>query len=237
MFNSPFNDSIDESTAAVFRDIIFLALFGFMAIVLLILPHINPPTKNDDFEMPPPGNLVVEIFWEELYNIDIDLWVQAPGDNVVGYSSISGKLFNLLRDDLGYYYDVSSRNYEIALTRGLVSGEYTVNVMYFSNKNGLQSTIHPGRVAGGGAQVERREEAPTGKIYKPIELPILVEVVISVKKEDSEQLKRIISITVELWRVKEEVTAANFILDNQRDLIQESVNNVYKSLAFGTARD
>jgi hypothetical protein len=44
----------------------------------------------------------------------------------VGYSNKSGELFNLLRDDLGAPDE--ERNYENAYSRGIVPGEYIVNV-------------------------------------------------------------------------------------------------------------
>lgn len=211
--NDPFDYDTD-STSTVFRDIIFLALFGFMAIVLLIISHINPPAKAVDKDIPPPGNMMVEMFWDDDYNLDIDLWVQAPGDKIVGFSSKSGKLFNLLRDDLGFYVDASDRNYEIALTRGLKAGEYTVNVMFYANKHYITGV----------------KKSKTKRL-KELKFPIKVIVIVSIKKNDNSALVRIIETTVELWRVKEEVTATNFKLDKNNNLIKESVNNIYKRLA------
>ena len=75
-------DSDDSDT--VFRDVILLALGGFVAIVLLLLPHLHPPVEAAD--SPPPGNVVVEIHWPNHLDADVDLWVEAPGDRPVGYS-------------------------------------------------------------------------------------------------------------------------------------------------------
>ena len=121
----------------VFRDVILLALSGFVAIVLLLLPHLHPPVEAAD--APPPGNVVVEIHWPNHLDADVDLWVEAPGDRPVGYSNKGGKIFNLLRDDLGKFRDVTDINYEVAYTRGVVAGEYTVNVHLYRNK----STVLP----------------------------------------------------------------------------------------------
>ncbi len=46
-FNDPFADG-DNGTGTIFRDVILLALAGFMAIVLLLLPHINPQGQVED---------------------------------------------------------------------------------------------------------------------------------------------------------------------------------------------
>jgi hypothetical protein len=127
MLNDPFADG-DSHTDTVFRDVILLALAGFMAIVLLLLPHINPPGKVEDTADDPPGNVIVELFWDNERDVDVDLWVRAPGDVPVGYSNRGGIFFNLLRDDLGNYKDTTPINYEVAYSRGIASGEHITNV-------------------------------------------------------------------------------------------------------------
>ena len=77
-------DQDTDSTSTVFRDVILLALAGFIAIVILLLPHINPPKQDDSKDMPPPGNLMVQLFWDDKLDIDLDLWSQAPDDVAVG---------------------------------------------------------------------------------------------------------------------------------------------------------
>lgn len=118
----------DDDTGTVFRDTIMLALAGFVAIVILVLPFINPEAKQSEDADRAPGNVVVEIQWQDGLDADVDLWVQAPGDTPVGYSNKGGESFNLLRDDLGKISDVTDLNYEIAYSRGIPAGEYTVNV-------------------------------------------------------------------------------------------------------------
>jgi hypothetical protein len=110
----------------VFRDLLFLFVLGFVAMLIWLLPHINQTTENSEAE--PPGNLIVAITWPE-GDTDIDLWVYGPGEiNPVGYSNKGGTLFNLLRDDLGNSPDATPLNYENAYSRGIVPGEYIVNI-------------------------------------------------------------------------------------------------------------
>lgn len=118
----------EDDTSTVFRDVIMLALAGFVAIVILVLPFINPKAKQAEDGDKAPGNVVVEIQWEDGLDADVDLWVLAPGDKPVGYSNKGGDFFNLLRDDLGKVSDVTNLNYEIAYSRGIPAGEYTVNL-------------------------------------------------------------------------------------------------------------
>jgi hypothetical protein len=126
-------DSVEtDSGDTVFRDVIMLALAGFVAIVIILLPHLNPPARAVE-AAPPPGNIIVEIRWPDDLDTDVDLWVEAPGDVAVGYSNQGGVIFNLLRDDRGHRDDVSKVNYEIAYTRGMPAGEYVVNLHLYRN--------------------------------------------------------------------------------------------------------
>lgn len=125
----------DDNSSTVFRDVIFLALAGFVAMVLLLLPHLNPPATASE-GTPAPGNVIVEISWPDQIDADVDLWVEAPGDVAVGYSNKGGLIFNLLRDDLGGQSDVTNVNYEVSYSRGIPAGEYTVNVHLYRDMSG-----------------------------------------------------------------------------------------------------
>lgn len=129
-------DPLDiDSSDTVFRDVIMLALAGFVAIVIILLPHLNPPGKALKTATP-PGNVIVELRWPDSLNTDVDLWVKGPRDVPVGYSNQGGLIFNLLRDDLGHRDDTSNVNYEVAYSRGRPAGEYTVNVHLYRNASG-----------------------------------------------------------------------------------------------------
>jgi len=118
----------DDAAATVFRDVVLLALAGFVAIVLLLLPHINPPGTAAESADEPPGNVIVELFWDNDRDVDLDLWVAAPNDQAVGYSNRGAVYFNLLRDDLGTHKDTTPINYEVAFSRGISPGEHVANI-------------------------------------------------------------------------------------------------------------
>jgi hypothetical protein len=121
-------DHLDEDAwGTVFRDVILLALIGFVAMVIILLPHVRPIEQETD-EHKAPGNVIVEMHWPNTFEVDVDLWVQAPGEVPVGFWNMGGRSFNLLRDDLGSEGDATERNYEISYSRGIPSGEYIVNV-------------------------------------------------------------------------------------------------------------
>ncbi|MCS7266945.1 MAG: hypothetical protein RMJ04_01515 [Geminicoccaceae bacterium] len=135
MFDS--DESLDADGAVVFRDLITLALAGFLVCIVLVLPHINPAKAKPRPEgLEPPGNVVVEIRWPDPLDADVDLWVQGPDDVPVGYSNKGGRLFNLLRDDLGHRADASGLNYEVAYSRGIEAGEYVVNLHLYRDQSG-----------------------------------------------------------------------------------------------------
>lgn len=197
MIYNPF-DNNDDGGGTVFRDVIMLALMGFVVIVVLLLPHINPSKEKINMDINPPGNVIVEIRWPDEADTDVDLWVQGPGDVPVGYSNKGGVLFNLLRDDLGNQGDVTKINYENSFSRGIVEGEYTVNVHLYRNISGI--------------------------------MPIEVIVVVSVKENLDAATKQILTRTVKLTSVGQELTVLRFELDKNGKLDVESVHDIYKSL-------
>jgi hypothetical protein len=125
----------EDVNGTVFRDVITLALCGFVAVVILLLPHLNPKQEAQAaVASAVPGNVMVEARWADELDTDVDLWVQAPGDVPVGYSNKSGVIFNLLRDDLGRNADPTQLNYEVSYSRGVPPGEYAVNLHMYRNK-------------------------------------------------------------------------------------------------------
>lgn len=123
-----------DDAGVVFRDLLTLMLCGFIVCVVLILPHVNPAKAARSADgSGNPGNVLIEATWPPDLDADVDLWVQGPGDVPVGYSNKGGGLFNLLRDDLGRKLDVSGLNYKSAYARGLLPGDYTVNLHLYRN--------------------------------------------------------------------------------------------------------
>lgn len=112
-----------------FRDLLMLMLLGFVFLIVSMIPHINPPTQKST--EPPPGNIIAHMTWPP-GNVDVDMWLMGPGEPApVGYSNPSGRVWNLLRDDVGTRNDVTGLNFENAYTRGAVPGEYIINIHCF----------------------------------------------------------------------------------------------------------
>lgn len=132
---NPINGDEDISGDTVFRDMTMLALSGFIIIVLLLLPWLNIKAK-DQTTKEPAGSVIVEAFWSDHRDVDVDLWVQSPSDAAVGYSNMAGYYFNLLRDDRGNKFDRTPINYEISYTRGIAAGDYQANIHLYETDGG-----------------------------------------------------------------------------------------------------
>ena len=131
----------EEPIGTVFRDVLMLALIGFVAMVIMMLPHLSETEQESD-EHRSPGNVVVEIHWPNELPVDVDLWVQAPNDVPVGFFNQGSEQFNLLRDDLGTEGDATNLNYEVSYSRGIKAGEYIVNVhMYGPVPSGITVSV------------------------------------------------------------------------------------------------
>ncbi len=121
------DDFDDDIAGTIFRDVILLTLIGFVAMVIMLLPHINRSKKEAE-ENRAPGNVIVEMHWPSTLPVDVDLWVMAPGVGPVGFWNQGNRVFNLLRDDLGAEGDATDENFEVSYSRGIPAGEYVVNV-------------------------------------------------------------------------------------------------------------
>jgi hypothetical protein len=122
-----FDDFDEDSSGTIFRDVIMLALIGFVAMVILLLPHLKKSAiEAQDHRA--PGNLIVEIHWPSDMPYDVDLWVMGPNSTPVGFWNQGNRIFNLLRDDLGVEGDATDENYEVSYSRGIEAGDYVVNV-------------------------------------------------------------------------------------------------------------
>lgn len=188
-----------EDDDVTFKDLMTILLCVMVILVVAMIPYLNPPTQTGEVDA--PGNLIVNITWPNEQNNDVDLWVHGPGEmKPVGYSNKGGLLFNLLRDDLGHQFDILQTNFENAYTRGIVPGEYTVNVHCY------RCPILPVEV--NYEIISKRNSPMTGK----------------------PMLQRIVTGTSTIHQRTEEITLARFILKPDGQIVGGSLHNVYRPL-------
>lgn len=127
-----------RNTGPSFIDLLFIISLGFLLLLFIMLPFLNPIAKDGTID--PPVALIIEMRWDDDAQADLDLWVLGPDGNPVGYFKKSNGYITLKRDDLGKVNDTYvidgkrvtvSRNYEVTTATQLPDGWYTVNVHYF----------------------------------------------------------------------------------------------------------
>ena len=112
------------------NDLIWTLFAAVLVAAFLIAAQKNPETPEETDRS--AGNISVYVFWPD-GDTDIDTHLRDPAGEHVYFSRRAGKVWNLLRDDLGNTADLGSRNFENAYARGLPPGEYAVNVHCYRN--------------------------------------------------------------------------------------------------------
>lgn len=128
-----------QSRADPFTDLLFNALLGFTFLFLIALMFINPQARKGRVDL--KAEYIISITWPDDLPDDVDLWVRDPLGNVVSYLQKDAGWLHLDRDDRGEINDtilVDGRevtypiNQEVVTIRGIVQGEYVVNVYYYT---------------------------------------------------------------------------------------------------------
>jgi hypothetical protein len=174
-------------------DLLFALVVGFMAMACLaVVAKTTPQDPGTKV-----GDLTIEMQWPTGSESDIDLWVRSPGDKPIGYSRRTGKVCDLIRDDLGALHDAASRAMEMVACRKAPAGEYVVNVHAYAF---LEKAAIPVRI------FVRRQ------------------------RPGQNAIETLLKQTTTLDHNGQEATVARFTLSPNGDLVQGSVNNLYKGL-------
>ncbi len=122
-----------------FTDLLFNALLGFTFLFLVALMFINPDARKGRVDL--KAEYIISVSWPDDLSDDIDLWVRDPLGNTVSYLRKNAGWLHLDRDDRGEINDtieVDGRqvvypiNQEVVTIRGIVAGEYVVNLYYYT---------------------------------------------------------------------------------------------------------
>ena len=94
------------------------------------------------FKIDIEAEYVISVTWPDGSSDDIDTWIEDPSGNLTWFRNRSGGMVHLDRDDRGMLNDtleVDGRqvsnplNQEVAAVRGLLPGQYVVNVHYYDS--------------------------------------------------------------------------------------------------------
>jgi hypothetical protein len=130
-----------------FTDLLFNTLLGFSLLFFISIIFMNPIAKlgNVNFK----AEYIITVTWPDNQPDDLDVWVQDPNQNVLSYRDSNVGWLHLDRDDQGDVNDTVMINgvetaypinQEVVTIRGIVSGEYIVNLQYYKSNTGQPVT-------------------------------------------------------------------------------------------------
>lgn len=126
-----------------FTDLLFNALLGITFLFFIAIVFMNPISKQGNVSL--KAEYMITINWPDQRPDDVDIWVQDPRGEILSYLRKDAGSLHLDRDDQGNVTDtvivngkevVYPVNQEIVTLRGLVAGEYIVNLYFYENRSG-----------------------------------------------------------------------------------------------------
>jgi hypothetical protein len=134
-------------TNLAFLDVLFNTLLCFAALFALSFILINPSKAEKNVEI--KAEFVIVVTWPQELDDDVDVYLEDPVGHLVAFMRREDGLMHLDRDDLGSRNDFINtpagrveylENREIVTIRGIVPGEYVLNVHMYAKKSVGEST-------------------------------------------------------------------------------------------------
>lgn len=129
----PEEDNFDPFGVMLFKALQVVSLLFFIALL-----SISPKAKEGKVDS--KAEFIITMDWPDNHPDDLDLWVQDPAGNIAWYRHREAGFMVLERDDRGGTNDfivvngkkiLSPIREEIVTIRGILAGQYTVNVSHF----------------------------------------------------------------------------------------------------------
>ncbi len=129
----PREEPFDPFSVMLFKALQVVAFLFFLALLA-----ISPDAKEGKIDS--KAEFLITLDWPDAHPDDLDLFVQDPAGNIAWYRHREAGFLTLDRDDRGGANDfvvvngkriTSSIREEIVTVRGILAGEYTVNVSHF----------------------------------------------------------------------------------------------------------
>jgi hypothetical protein len=141
----PRDEQFDPFSVMLFKALQIVAFLFFIAVL-----SISPDAK--DGKVDTKAEFIITLDWPDNHPDDLDLFVQDPVGNIAWYRHREAGFLTLDRDDRGGANDfilvnglkiASPIREEIVTIRGLIPGEYTVNVSHFQAVSGqpVEATV------------------------------------------------------------------------------------------------
>jgi hypothetical protein len=135
---APREEQFDPFGVMLFKALQVMAFLFFIALLAI-------KTTDDAGKVDPKLEFLITVSWPDGHPDDIDMFVQDPLGNMVWYRRREAGFMVLDRDDRGGLNDFIMVNgqkvrspirQEIVSVRGIVAGEYTVNIYHFAALTG-----------------------------------------------------------------------------------------------------
>ena len=185
-----------------FIDLLINVLTGMVFLFMITTLLITNKVKDEDAGIKKDAQYIISMFWPNNINCDVDIWVRDPNNSVVSYQAKDVGVMHIERDDQGWVNDLMTylklepsqqlNNSETWVLRGKMAGKFTVNIHLYSC-------------------AVNDKAVPMGQ---PMEVPVTLELT-----KLNPNIKKVLSRTITLKKVWEEVTAFNFALDGKNDII------------------
>lgn len=128
-----------------FLDLLFCTLLGFVFLFVVAFLQISQKTE-ETAKIESNAEFIITVEWSKDVDIDVDTWVKSPNGNVIYYRYKEADLIVLDRDDVGFARDYvimpdgqerrAYLNEEIVTIRGILPGEYILNLNLYNCKQG-----------------------------------------------------------------------------------------------------
>jgi hypothetical protein len=185
-----------------FIDLLINVLTGMVFLFMITTLLITTKVKDEDAGIKKDAQYIITMSWPNNINCDVDIWVRDPNNRVVSYQAKDVGVMHIERDDQGWVNDLMTylklqpsqqlNNSETWVLRGKIAGKFTVNIHLYSC-------------------AVNDKPVPLGQ---SVEVPVTLELT-----KLNPDLKKVLTKTVTIKEVWEEVTAFNFVLDGKNDIV------------------
>ena len=141
---------MSSSNVSSMNDFLFILLLSFLAMLVLAIICMEDPTKKKK-DIESKAEFIITMTWPDEDENDIDLFTEDPNGNIAFFSSREIGVLSLDRDDLGLTNDMVrlkdgtilyvKQNREVMSVRGIIPGEFVVNILLYQRKDNLEREI------------------------------------------------------------------------------------------------
>lgn len=188
------------------------ATVGVFAVLILMTSALMAITKKENEGIKKNAQFVFTATWSEKIDCDVDIWVRDPNNTLISYKHPEGGVTYIERDDMGHRRDmtyvndelvlVNPENKEYATVRGIIPGEWVVNVHLYSCQYITEDNDGIGQ--------------PVGfKPGTPYELPVSIEII-----KINPDYETVFETSLKFTHIWQELTALTFRV-NERGYVSE----------------